>query len=264
MSEESKELVPAQTTAIEAMDVGDVKRQVDAIQDLMKSVMKEGVHYGRIPGTGPKPMLLKPGAEKLGFTFRLMPFYEIHREDLENGHREYSVTCTLHHMPTEREVCQGVGNCSTLEKKYRHQAPADIYNTVLKMSKKRAHTDSILAALAASDIFAQDLEDIHESPKQERQAQLVKEAPEAAKALLETRKSAHTFINSIDDGILDKATIKKAKAYIKDATTPQQIEAAIGRLQQRLTEKPEPAAAEDVEISEDPEPETEEAQQEIF
>lgn len=37
---------------------------------------------------------------------------------------------------------------------------ADIYNTVLKMAKKRAHVDAVLTATAASDIFAQDLEDL--------------------------------------------------------------------------------------------------------
>jgi len=36
---------------------------------------------------------------------------------------------------------------------------ADIYNTALKIGKKRAHVDAVLTATAASDIFAQDLED---------------------------------------------------------------------------------------------------------
>ena len=48
---------------------------------------------------------------------------------------------------------------------------ADVYNTVLKMAKKRAHVDAILTALAASDIFTQDLEDKTEPEK----------APEAEK-----------------------------------------------------------------------------------
>src|SRR6266576_1828554 len=39
---------------------------------------------------------------------------------------------------------------------------ADTYNTVLKMAKKRAQVDATLTATAASDIFSQDLEDIHE------------------------------------------------------------------------------------------------------
>ena len=38
--------------------------------------------------------------------------------------------------------------------------PADHYNTVLKMAKKRALVDAVLTATAASDIFTQDLEDI--------------------------------------------------------------------------------------------------------
>ena len=35
---------------------------------------------------------------------------------------------------------------------------ADVYNTVLKMAKKRAHIDAILTATGASDIFTQDYE----------------------------------------------------------------------------------------------------------
>ena len=36
---------------------------------------------------------------------------------------------------------------------------ADVYNTVLKMSKKRAFVDGMLAATGASDMFVQDLDD---------------------------------------------------------------------------------------------------------
>lgn len=37
--------------------------------------------------------------------------------------------------------------------------PADCYNTVLKMAKKRAYVDATIAATAASDIFTQDIGD---------------------------------------------------------------------------------------------------------
>ncbi len=40
---------------------------------------------------------------------------------------------------------------------------ADIYNTVLKMAKKRAYVDGVLSATCASDIFTQDVEDNEES-----------------------------------------------------------------------------------------------------
>jgi len=52
-----------------------------------------------------------------------------------------------------------------------YEDPADYYNTVLKIAKKRAQVDAILTATAASDIFAQDLDDMPETDdmKQERQ-----------------------------------------------------------------------------------------------
>jgi hypothetical protein len=37
---------------------------------------------------------------------------------------------------------------------------ADVYNTVLKMAKKRAHVDATITATACSDIFTQDVEDL--------------------------------------------------------------------------------------------------------
>jgi hypothetical protein len=43
---------------------------------------------------------------------------------------------------------------------------ADIYNTILKMAKKRALVDATLTATAASDIFTQDMEDLTPSELQ--------------------------------------------------------------------------------------------------
>ncbi len=44
-------------------------------------------------------------------------------------------------------------------RKSQNDNPADEYNTVLKMAKKRAHIDAMLTATAASDIFTQDLDE---------------------------------------------------------------------------------------------------------
>jgi hypothetical protein len=43
--------------------------------------------------------------------------------------------------------------------KLEHDNPADYYNTVLKIAKKRAFVDAVLTATSASDIFTQDIED---------------------------------------------------------------------------------------------------------
>lgn len=165
----------------DALTLNDVRQQVQLIQQVMHSVMQENEHYGVIPGTKGKPTLLKAGAEKLSHTFRLVPEYRIQTVDHEGGHREYIVTCRLIHATSGTFQGEGVGSCSTMEKKYRYRSEwknnvkttvenpdlADTYNTVLKMAKKRAHVDAILTATAASDIFTQDLEDM---PREEAPA----------------------------------------------------------------------------------------------
>jgi hypothetical protein len=103
--------------ALTPVSIDEVKRQILLIQDLMHSVMQDGEHYGTIPGTK-KKSLLKAGAEKLGFTFRLTPDFEIQQTSLDARHREFSVKCTLTSIVTGRVWGQGVGSCSTMESKY--------------------------------------------------------------------------------------------------------------------------------------------------
>ena len=106
------------------LTVEQVLTHVVLIQKIMSAAMKEGEHYGRIPGCGDKPTLLKPGAEKLCLTFRLAPAYDVEERQLERGHREYRVTATLTSITTQVLIGQGVGSCSTMEGKYRFRAGA--------------------------------------------------------------------------------------------------------------------------------------------
>jgi len=99
----------------------DIKSQVDLIQDVMKSVMKDHEHYGVIPGCGDKPALLKPGAEKLNLTFRMAPDPETEIIDMGNGHREYRVKCILRSIETGHLLGAGVGSASTMETKWRYR-----------------------------------------------------------------------------------------------------------------------------------------------
>lgn len=111
------QIVPRQEMALDAVGrraaIDDLLNKVALVQEVMKSVMHEGEHYGKIPGCGDKPALLKAGAEKLGMTFRLRPTFSIEERDLGKGHREYSIVCTL------SDGTQGVGSCNTMESKYR-------------------------------------------------------------------------------------------------------------------------------------------------
>ena len=71
-----------------------------------------------------------------------------------------------------------------------HDNPADYYNTVLKIGKKRAQVDGILTVTAASDIFTQDIEDDPslfggtgevEKPKDEKKEEKKKEGKKPKK-----------------------------------------------------------------------------------
>ncbi|MFA5324419.1 MAG: hypothetical protein WC373_17210 [Smithella sp.] len=99
-----------------------IRGQVNLIQEVMKSVMRENEHYGKIPGCGDKPSLLKPGAEKLMFTFRLVADPEVEVFDLYHptvqGHREYRVKVRISSI-NGTYMGGGIGSCSTMEAKYR-------------------------------------------------------------------------------------------------------------------------------------------------
>lgn len=116
MNEENKDLAIRSTE----LSVEDVVKQAGKIQQLMTGLMKNDEHYGIIPGTK-KPTLYKAGAEKLCFTFRLIPSYDIKQIDMPNGHREYIITCTLTHQGSGAFMGQGVGSASTMESKYRYR-----------------------------------------------------------------------------------------------------------------------------------------------
>lgn len=191
--ENENEVVVIEKGAIQS--VKDIKGQIQAVQEVMKSVMKVGCHYDTIPGCGKKPVLLKPGSEVLLTTFRIG--VEMTVEDLSDGIEfRYRVKCRGFYIPTGNTVGFGIGECSTAEKKYAwraaicdeeynetletsrqvywskdyktkqaisvkqvRQTPADIANTVLKMAKKRSQIDLCLTATACSDIFVQDIDE---------------------------------------------------------------------------------------------------------
>lgn len=78
--------------------------------------------------------------------------------------------------------------------KVEYPDPADYYNTCLKMAKKRAMVDAVLTVTAASDIFAQDIEDLPEherkaQPKAEGNAQA--QAQSAPKGTVTSEECAH-------------------------------------------------------------------------
>lgn len=155
------------------MSVEAMLEQVEIVQSFMGKLIKPKIHYGVIPGCGDKPTLLQPGAQKIAMAFHMASSYKIETEDIKGGGREYRVICVLTNRQTGLFVGEGVGSCSSNEGKYKfvtqwvngkkekveRDNPPDMYNTVLKMAKKRAYVDAVITATAVSELFTQDLED---------------------------------------------------------------------------------------------------------
>lgn len=176
--------------------VAEVIAHTQLVQQVLKDVMKEGIHFGTIPGTD-KPTLLQPGADVLAMTFRIA--HELESEDLSTTDVvRYRVKCRGRHQLTGVVLGEGVGECSGAEEKYRWRRavcdeefdevpathkrikfakgrgqgaavyrnkqvrtdPADAANTVLKMAVKRAKIAMVLNVTGASAVFGQDLEDL--------------------------------------------------------------------------------------------------------
>jgi len=167
---ENEQAVAVRPESSGMMSVKQVADRVNAVHAILEKVMLKGTHYGTVPGCGSKMVLLKPGADVLAMTFRLVPQFKVDRTNLPDGHREFDVICSMF-TPSGELLGQGVGSASTMEKKYRYRGGqentdiADVYNTVLKIAKKRAHIDATLTVTGAADLFTQDLIDEDEPPR---------------------------------------------------------------------------------------------------
>lgn len=75
------------------------------------------------------------------------------------------------------------------ESKVENPDVADVYNTVLKMAKKRAQVDATLTAVGASDILTQDLEDLPEGSPPQSPADVVRPMVDAIKTQHEAAKA---------------------------------------------------------------------------
>lgn len=171
------------------LSASEVVQHAMVVQEVMRAVMKQDVHFGTIPGT-PKPTLYQPGADVLCMTFRIAAEFE--EKDLSTADVvRYRITCRGIHQATGVVLGSGIGEASSGEDKYKWRKavsdkefeatppalrrikygkswetkqvrtePADLANTVLKMAAKRAKIAMVLNVTAASDMFGQDLEDL--------------------------------------------------------------------------------------------------------
>jgi len=234
-----------------------VVAQKRLIQEVMKAVMKEGIHYGIIPGCK-QNSLYKPGSEAILSTFRIA--VEPSVEDLSSRDCFRYRVSARGVLPSGEIVGCGIGECSTDEEKYHWRGsvndkefeatpedrrrikygrptnwnkegetkqvrtnPADLANTVLKMAKKRAQIDLTLTATGASDCFTQDLEDLPEEIRDELVGEQVQKQgkPEVsqpqAKKLTESQAEYFPRVKAALDTI-HGTDVDAKKATLKEQT----------------------------------------------
>lgn len=154
-------------------NIAQMANKINSFTTAVKSMLIDGVDYGMIPGVD-KPCLFKAGAEKIQYLLGLTPQYTLldrcyepmekndKGEVTKDSYYRYEFMCSLYRG--DIKVAEGVGTANTREKKYVSQAkygtyPDDLCNTVMKIAKKRAFLDAIVAVACISDMFTQDLED---------------------------------------------------------------------------------------------------------
>lgn len=113
-----------ETQALALPDEVQFKRDIQAVnrfQQVVHANLVAGQDYGVIPGTGSKPTLLKPGAEKIAKLLGLADTYDIadKLEDWSKPFFRYLIRATLTSVATGKVVSQGLGECNSMESKYR-------------------------------------------------------------------------------------------------------------------------------------------------
>ena len=221
------------------LTVAEIKAQVNLIQKVMKDIMKEGEHYGNIPGCD-KPSLWKSGAEKIATTFRISVDTEKIERIVTDDCVKFIVTARATHG--DKFLGSATGTCSSNEEKYKWRKPAcpeewddypedrkrekwikekwdnrtgkkvaahkikqirtepdDLENTILQMADKRAYVACVRKVTAASDVFTQDIEDLPEGM----------EAPEGTrqsdiKRPVPKKGNGRDNVETSDDGVTDR------------------------------------------------------------
>lgn len=194
---------------VNLQQVSATMQKIAQFQAVVQKTLKKDHDYGVIPGTGNKPTLLKPGAEKILMLMGLTSEYEIIEriQDYEKGFFAFTIKCQL--SKNSIVITEGFGHANTKEARYdrrwvtesklppgtdksnlqgrekdgkygkyfeylvENDDPYTLVNTVLKMAKKRAQVDAVLTVASLSEIFTQDLEDygdvLQQQPRQPRQ-----------------------------------------------------------------------------------------------
>lgn len=103
----------------------EARNRLCEFQAMVKSILVPGTDYGKIPGCGDKPVLLKSGAEKLGEIYGFAASFELvkHVEKWGSGNASdafffYLFRCVLRRKADGSHVGECLGSANSREKKW--------------------------------------------------------------------------------------------------------------------------------------------------
>ena len=105
----------------------ELKQAYQLKKDFIESVLVEGVDFGVIPGTGTKPVLLKPGAEKVTTLYGLQTIFTLDEkiEDWTGKDHEFEPFFYYRYnvdlMKGNVIMANSQGSANSWEKKYRYR-----------------------------------------------------------------------------------------------------------------------------------------------
>lgn len=182
-----------------AVSPAEALKRVQELQAFVAQVMVKGTDYGVIPGTGNRPTLLQPGAQKLCEIYGFAVTFEDGGSTLDWSEPLFFFRkrCVLTSRRDGHFVCDGIGSCNSREDRYawrwvgdrdlpkgvdkatlkqrvrrgrgetswtQYRLPNEdlfsLVNTMEKIACKRALMHATTNATRSSGIFTQDVEDL--------------------------------------------------------------------------------------------------------
>jgi hypothetical protein len=164
-------------------DLSALSDQRLMLLEFVAKQLRKDTDYGVIPGT-PKSSLFKPGAEKLARLFGLGVKLNLIDKTIDQkaNFAMFTYKAEIIHLNSGQSIAECEASCNSQEKKYKERTTwvwsdktrkkepikeatpmYDVMNTLQKMAQKRAYVGGIILAVAASDFFTQDIDDVQDA-----------------------------------------------------------------------------------------------------
>lgn len=124
----------------------------------IKEHLTQGIDYGTIKfgGKESKPVLFKPGSERIMNWFGLKAVFEEDKETYKMAGQPAGLFCYLCKLINEDGEVVGEGRGAAHENEMKNWRA----NNAIKMSQKRSQVDAVIRVAGLSEFFTQDLEDM--------------------------------------------------------------------------------------------------------